>query len=264
MIVADSRYIAEDAIRDVVVEIEPIDAVVDLEKGLLPRRAAGSRASAVECCGARRAAEGRLRDARAGTPALIIKRRFLYDRGVSAPIENRAVAVDWDAQGRRADHLGHHAGADSDPQRPGEDAGAARIAGERDRAVRGRRVRSEDHDVLSGRAAAAVGGDAAQSAAEVDRGPPGEFLRHHAGARADARRGDGAHQGRPHPRRARRLPVRYRRVRSLRTDDPDQQPVHPAWALRHSALRERVHRRLHEQDDRDAGAEAPAGSTASS
>ena len=29
---------------------------------------------------------------------LIVKRRFLYDRGVSAPIENRAVAVDWDAR----------------------------------------------------------------------------------------------------------------------------------------------------------------------
>ena len=36
MIVADSRYVAEDAIRDVVVEIDPIDAVVDLEKGLAP------------------------------------------------------------------------------------------------------------------------------------------------------------------------------------------------------------------------------------
>ena len=36
MIVADSRYVAEDAIRDVVVDIDPIEAVVDLEKGLAP------------------------------------------------------------------------------------------------------------------------------------------------------------------------------------------------------------------------------------
>ena len=36
MIVAESRYVAEDAIRDVVVDIDPIDAVVDLEKALAP------------------------------------------------------------------------------------------------------------------------------------------------------------------------------------------------------------------------------------
>ena len=42
MIVAESRYIAEDAIRDVIVEIDPIDAVVDLEKAMLPSRAARS------------------------------------------------------------------------------------------------------------------------------------------------------------------------------------------------------------------------------
>jgi CO/xanthine dehydrogenase Mo-binding subunit len=34
MIVAESRYIAEDAIRDVLVEIDPLGVVVDLEKGL--------------------------------------------------------------------------------------------------------------------------------------------------------------------------------------------------------------------------------------
>src|SRR5687767_1778311 len=36
MIVADNRYVAEDAIRDVVVDIDPIDAIVDLKKGLAP------------------------------------------------------------------------------------------------------------------------------------------------------------------------------------------------------------------------------------
>ena len=36
MIVADNRYVAEDALRDIIVEIDPIDAVVDLEKGLAP------------------------------------------------------------------------------------------------------------------------------------------------------------------------------------------------------------------------------------
>ena len=36
MIVAESRYVAEDALRDVVVDVEPLDAVVDLEAALAP------------------------------------------------------------------------------------------------------------------------------------------------------------------------------------------------------------------------------------
>ncbi len=84
MIVAESRYIAEDALRDVVVDIEPIDAVVDLEKGARAGRAAGPRASDVERRRARRAAKGRLRVGAKANADVIVKRRFLYDRGVSA------------------------------------------------------------------------------------------------------------------------------------------------------------------------------------
>src|SRR5688572_20317806 len=36
MIIAESRYVAEDALGDVVVDIEPLDAIVDLEKALAP------------------------------------------------------------------------------------------------------------------------------------------------------------------------------------------------------------------------------------
>ena len=97
MIVADSRYIAEDAIRDVVVEIEPIDAVVDLEKGLASgapliheHLQSNLAAHVVQKKGDYASAK---KDA-----DVVIKRRFRYDRGVSAPIENRAVAVDWNAR----------------------------------------------------------------------------------------------------------------------------------------------------------------------
>ena len=64
---------------------------------------------------------------------------------------------DWDAQRRRADDLGHHPGADSDPQRAGAHARPARVAGARDRAVRRRRLRPEDHDVLPGRSCCSRG-----------------------------------------------------------------------------------------------------------
>jgi len=34
VVIAESRYIAEDAVEDILVELEPLEAVVDLEKGL--------------------------------------------------------------------------------------------------------------------------------------------------------------------------------------------------------------------------------------
>jgi carbon-monoxide dehydrogenase large subunit len=36
VVVAESRYIAEDAVEDILVDLEPLEAVADLEKGLLP------------------------------------------------------------------------------------------------------------------------------------------------------------------------------------------------------------------------------------
>jgi len=97
MIVAESRYIAEDAIRDVLVEIDPLGVVVDLEKGLASNAplihehlASNVAAHVIQKKGdypeARRRAD------------LVIKRRFHYDRGASGAIENRAVAVEWDAK----------------------------------------------------------------------------------------------------------------------------------------------------------------------
>ena len=97
MIVADNRYVAEDAIRDVVVDIDPIDAVVDLEKGLTPdapliheHLSSNLAAHVVQRKGDYASARTRA--------DLIVKRRFHYDRGISAAIENRAVAVDWNAK----------------------------------------------------------------------------------------------------------------------------------------------------------------------
>ena len=97
MIVADSRYVAEDAIRDVVVEIDPIDAVVDLEKGLAAdapliheHLTSNLAAHVVQRKGDYASAKQKA--------DVIVKRRFHYDRGISAAIENRAVVVDWNGK----------------------------------------------------------------------------------------------------------------------------------------------------------------------
>jgi carbon-monoxide dehydrogenase large subunit len=97
MIVAVSRYVAEDAIRDVVIDIEPLDVVVDLEKGLAPgapliheQLKSNAAAHVVQRKGDYASAREKA--------GMVVKRRFFYDRGISAAIENRAVAVNWDAK----------------------------------------------------------------------------------------------------------------------------------------------------------------------
>jgi CO/xanthine dehydrogenase Mo-binding subunit len=97
MIVAESRYIAEDAIRDVVIEIDPLGVVVDLEKGLAPNAPLIHEHLTSNVAAHVIQKKGDYPDARRRAD-LIVKRRFHYDRGASGAIENRAVAVEWDAK----------------------------------------------------------------------------------------------------------------------------------------------------------------------
>jgi hypothetical protein len=100
VVVAESRYIAEDALADIAVEYQPLPAVTDLERALAPDSArvhddvTGNVAARVhqrkgDYDAARRAA------------FLVLRRRFRYDRGCSAPIETRGVVADWDAKAER-------------------------------------------------------------------------------------------------------------------------------------------------------------------
>ena len=95
MVVAESRYVAEDALDDIVVDAEPLPAVVDLEAAL---RDGAPRVHEHLPSNVAAHAEQRKGDyARAARRAhAVIKRRFRYDRGASAAIENRAVVAQWD------------------------------------------------------------------------------------------------------------------------------------------------------------------------
>jgi aerobic carbon-monoxide dehydrogenase large subunit len=101
IVIAESRYIAEDALDDIDVELEQLAAVVDLEKGLragsaLVHEDLGSNISAHV-----RQTKGNY--AAAATKAdRIIKRRFRYEHGMSSPIETRGVVAQWD---RRANQM---------------------------------------------------------------------------------------------------------------------------------------------------------------
>ena len=97
VVIAESRYIAEDAVEDILVELEPLEAVVDLEKGLgvgspLVHDDLGSNLAAhlLQKKGDYEEAKGRA--------DLVIKRRIVIDRGAAAAMENRGIVANWDAK----------------------------------------------------------------------------------------------------------------------------------------------------------------------
>jgi carbon-monoxide dehydrogenase large subunit len=101
VIVAESRYIAEDALDDIEVDLEILPAVVDIEDALtasstLVHDDLGSNVSAHV-----RQTMGDYRNA-AAQAHLILKRRFRYEHGISSPIETRGVVAQWNA---RADQM---------------------------------------------------------------------------------------------------------------------------------------------------------------
>lgn len=108
MVVAESRYLAEDAVDQIWVEYDPLPAVVDLEAALLsdaPRvhedlepgpAGANVNAHVVQVKG-----DGHHFDVIAHNAALVVRRRFYYDHGTAAAMENRGIVADWDRRAAR-------------------------------------------------------------------------------------------------------------------------------------------------------------------
>jgi carbon-monoxide dehydrogenase large subunit len=110
MIVAENRYIAEDAVDDVWVDYDPLPAAVDMEAAIgedaplvhenvdfVPGVGNNVNSHVVQVKGA-----GRRFDAIAKKAHLVVKRRFYYDHGTAAAMENRGYVASWDY---RAQHL---------------------------------------------------------------------------------------------------------------------------------------------------------------
>jgi carbon-monoxide dehydrogenase large subunit len=101
VVIAESRYIAEDALDDIVVDLEPLEAVVDLEKALEPNATlvhddleSNLAAHLVQNKGDYQAAREKA--------DLVIKRRIVIDRGVAGAMENRGIVAHWD---EKSQHL---------------------------------------------------------------------------------------------------------------------------------------------------------------
>lgn len=97
IVIAESRYIAEDALADIVVELEPLPPVVDLEKALAPGSAYVHDDLRSNVAAHVRQTKGDYASAVAQADR-IIRRRFHYDHGMSSPIETRGVVAQWDAR----------------------------------------------------------------------------------------------------------------------------------------------------------------------
>ncbi|HEX4407435.1 MAG TPA: xanthine dehydrogenase family protein molybdopterin-binding subunit [Xanthobacteraceae bacterium] len=97
VVLAESRYIAEDALNDIDVDIEALPAVVDLEQAVMADSATvhddvrGNIAAHV------RQTRGNYAAAKAKA-AHVASRRFHYDHGASSPIETRGIVARWDAR----------------------------------------------------------------------------------------------------------------------------------------------------------------------
>jgi carbon-monoxide dehydrogenase large subunit len=101
MVVAESRHLAEDALADIFVDIDPLPAVVDLEKALVASSPLVHDDLGTNIAAHVRQTKGDYATAVAQA-AHVIRRRFRYDRGASNPIETRGIVAHWDA---RADQL---------------------------------------------------------------------------------------------------------------------------------------------------------------
>jgi aerobic carbon-monoxide dehydrogenase large subunit len=99
IVVAESRYLAEDAAEEVFVDYDPLDPVVDLERalnhnaGLIHEDLRSNLAAHVP------QHKGDYNAARANA-AVVVARRFRFERGASAAIEPRAIVAHWQARQR--------------------------------------------------------------------------------------------------------------------------------------------------------------------
>jgi CO/xanthine dehydrogenase Mo-binding subunit len=94
LVVAESRYIAEDALETIVVDYDPLPVAADLETSAhvdasMVHDLAGNVAAAV------RQVKGDYDQAKKDAD-VIVARRFYYEHGLAQPMETRGIVASWD------------------------------------------------------------------------------------------------------------------------------------------------------------------------
>jgi aerobic carbon-monoxide dehydrogenase large subunit len=97
LVLADSRYLAEDALSDIIVDLDPLPAVSDLEQAVADASTCVHDDVRRNVAAHVRQSRGNYAAARAKA-ARLISRRFHYEHGASSPIETRGIVAQWDAR----------------------------------------------------------------------------------------------------------------------------------------------------------------------
>ena len=100
IVVAESRYVAEDALDDIAVDLESLPAVVDLEAALQENTVSVHDDLGTNVASHVQQTKSDYRSA-AAKADLILKRRLHYEHGISSSIETRGVVAQWNARGRQ-------------------------------------------------------------------------------------------------------------------------------------------------------------------
>ncbi|MBV8753700.1 MAG: xanthine dehydrogenase family protein molybdopterin-binding subunit [Hyphomicrobiales bacterium] len=100
LVLAESRYLAEDALAHLDVDIEPLPAVVDLEQAVAADAVRVHDDVPGNVAARARQVKGDYAAA-AARAAHLVRRRFVYDHGASCPMETRGIVAQWDARAAR-------------------------------------------------------------------------------------------------------------------------------------------------------------------
>ena len=100
VVIATNRYIAEDALDDIVVDLEPLPAVVDLEKALEPGAPLIHEDLDSNLAAHLTQNKGDYEAAKAKAD-LVIQRRIVIDRCAAAAMENRGIVASWEAKSQQ-------------------------------------------------------------------------------------------------------------------------------------------------------------------
>jgi carbon-monoxide dehydrogenase large subunit len=100
LVVAESRYRAEDACALVAVDYEPLPVAGDLERAVRPGAPLVHEDMETNVCAHYTQRVGNVEDAFARAPHRF-RERFVIDRGTACPMETRGVVAAWDARAGR-------------------------------------------------------------------------------------------------------------------------------------------------------------------
>jgi carbon-monoxide dehydrogenase large subunit len=100
IVVAENRYIAEDALDDILVDLEALPVLVDLEAAAKAGAACVHDDLDSNVASHVRQTKGNYRGA-AAKADLVIRRRFSYEHGISSPIETRGIVAQWNERGQQ-------------------------------------------------------------------------------------------------------------------------------------------------------------------